>query len=282
MLEQEQKDYLTGFSSREVLYSHLERYMMDALSRKKIFTVALIDLDRFKKFNDKFGHLFGDEVLKYAASTLRLTLRGTQCYFFRYGGDEFVLLFPDKEPKEVFRLLRGCTHNFRYRPFLFNNKFYKVTFSSGIASFPTDEKTLEKLLLKADEAMYFSKSYGHNLITLAGKMKYLKLRNILLILGTLCIIALSLFVSYQFIFKDALSSTFRKIGSVQITTKPRDLDIIILKTGEVYEGRVLEETEDRVVFNLYLQQGEGHVVFKKSELSSISYGSEEPSGNEDE
>ena len=146
--------------------------------------------------------------------------------------------------------------------------------STGIAGFPSDEKTLEKLFQRADEAMYFSKTYGRNLITLAGRIGYLKARNIFIILGSIVIVVLSVFVSYQFIFKDALKHTFRQIEHVKITTKPKNLDIIILRSGEVYEGKILEETDDRVVISLYLEQGEANVVFKKSELSSIKYGSE--------
>jgi len=278
MLEQAPKDFLTGFFQRDSLKPYLEKLILDTTLKKKWFSLALIDLDRFKRFNDKYGHPFGDEILKYAVSTLRLTFQGLQCYFFRYGGDEFVVVFPEKESKEALNLLRRCTYNLRHRLFLYKNKFYKITFSIGIACFPSDGKTQEGLLKKADDAMYFSKNYGRNLVTLAGRIKYLKIRNVFIILGSIFIVALSLFISYQFIFKDALKYTFRKIESMKIITKkPVDLDTVVLKSGEIFEGKVLEETNDRVVFNLYLQRGEGTVVFKKEELSSIKYGGQQSS-----
>ena len=281
MLEQAPKDFLTGFFSREAMNPFLENFMRNSLSNKKVFSVALIDLDHFKRFNDKYGHLFGDEVLKYAVSTIRLTFQGYRCYPFRYGGDEFIVIFPDKEPKEIYRLLRQCTYNLRRRPFLLKNKFYKVTFSCGIVGFPSDEKTLEKLILKADKAMYFSKGHGRNLITLAGRLKYLKLRSISLFIGSVCFILLSLFTSYHLVFKEIVKSAFRQIGNTRIITKPRKLDTIILTNGEVYEGRILEETEDRVVLSLYLEKGEGTVIFEKSEVSTIKYDSKTPSQKED-
>lgn len=274
MLENAPKDFLTGFFSRESLNLFLENFIREATVNKKSFSVGLIDLDHFKKFNDKYGHLFGDEVLKYAVSTIRLTFQECECHFFRYGGDEFILIFLDKDPKEAARLLRQYTHNLRHRPFLINNKFYKITASCGIAGFPADGEKPEALIHKADEAMYFSKCHGRNLVTLAGKIKYLRLRNVLLIVGSACLIFLIAFFSYKLMFKDVVRSAFRKFRSTRIITKPKELDMVILKNGDVYEGRILEETGDRVILSLYLTEGEGTVVFKKSELSAIKYGSQ--------
>lgn len=133
MLEQAPKDFLTGFFSRDSLGGFLENIIIESNLKKKIFTIALIDLDRFKRFNDKFGHAFGDEVLKYATSTLRLTFHNEQCYLFRFGGDEFIAVFPDKEPQEILRLFKRCNYNMLHRHFLYANKLYKVTISCGIA-----------------------------------------------------------------------------------------------------------------------------------------------------
>ena len=124
MLEEAQKDFLTGFYLRESLKPFLEKLMLDSSIKKRHFSVALIDLDHFKRFNDKFGHNFGDEILKYAVSTIRLTFQGIQSYFFRYGGDEFIVVFPEKGPRETFNLIRKCSYNLNHRLFLYKNKFY--------------------------------------------------------------------------------------------------------------------------------------------------------------
>ncbi|MDD5255162.1 MAG: GGDEF domain-containing protein, partial [Candidatus Omnitrophica bacterium] len=79
-------DFLTGFSLRDSLYPTLEKLMLEFQAQKKPFSLALLDLDRFKKFNDKFGHDFGDEILRYASSTLRMTVSEVQSLLFRYGG----------------------------------------------------------------------------------------------------------------------------------------------------------------------------------------------------
>ena len=272
MLELAQRDYLTGFFVREALTPFLEKLILEAGVSGKSFWVVVIDLDHFKKFNDKFGHIFGDEILKYVTSTLRLTFYKSQCYLFRYGGDEFVGAFPDVEPKEIFHLVQQCNYNLLHRPFLFQNKFYRITTSCGIAGFTLDGKTSEELIQKADQAMYFSKHYGRNRATLANRMKYLKAHRIFLLICSICIIFCSLFVLYRLSFKKIIQPTIRQIESIKITIKPKNLDAIILKNGLVFEGRILAETEDKVILNLYLEKGEGSATFNKAEIAKIKYG----------
>ena len=74
-LSHAQKDFLTGFYTREHLASTLLKGIIDANLHNEKFSILLIDIDNFKKINDKYGHLWGDEFLKYVSSTLRLTLQ---------------------------------------------------------------------------------------------------------------------------------------------------------------------------------------------------------------
>ena len=185
MPEELRRDGLTGFFVREELVLFLARLMAGAGEGEKGFSIALIDIDHFKKFNDKHGHLFGDEILKYATSTLRLTFYEGQCSFFRYGGDEFIAVFPGKDPKEAQGLIRQCHTNLFRRPCLSGNKLYRVMISCGIAGFPSDAKTPEELIQKADEAMYFSKRNGRNTTTVLGKIPYLRLRKTFMQIGGL-------------------------------------------------------------------------------------------------
>lgn len=275
MLDQSQKDYLTGFYLRGSLSALLEKLVVDARLNKKDFSIVLVDLDHFKKFNDKFGHPFGDEILKYAASVLRLTFYTGTRYLFRYGGDEFIIVLPERDQKEAFHLLRQCTYNIIHRPFLFKNKFYRITISCGIASFPYDGDRPEKLIYNADKAMYFSKRHGHNFITLAGKIGYLRLRNFFLMLGSTCILLWFLFVIYDVFLKNIIEPKIRQIKYIGIVTEPRDVDSIILKTGIIFKGHIVEETEDKVILKLYLDEGEGLCVFDRSEIMKIRYGPRE-------
>lgn len=274
MTEIIQKDHLTGFFLREALDSFLKRLIADAEAGKKSFSIALIDLDKFKKYNDKFGHLFGDEVIKYAAGILRSTLYGDPNYYYRYGGDEFIVIFPDTEPEKAANLLRQCICNTFQQPFLFKKSFYKITMSYGVASYPHDGNSRDELIKKADEAMYYSKQSGANQITLAGRLAYLKTRKWLTALGVVCGIVLVGAVSYRLVFKTVISPTIRGIKSIKIVTKPKNLDRIILKDGSLYEGWIIKETEKEVVLKLYLKKGEGTLTFNKSKGLKIKYGSD--------
>lgn len=276
MLDQAQKDYLTGLYLRGALNTLLGKLISDAKLNKKDFSIALIDLDRFKKFNDKYGHPFGDEILKYASSILRLTFYTGTHHLFRYGGDEFIVVFPESGPKEAFHLLRQCVHNIIHRPFLFKNRFYKITISCGIAGFPHDGGRPEELIHNADKAMYFSKRHGHNLATLADKIRYLRLRNFFVIVGSFCILFWFFFVMYKVFLKNIIDPKIRQIRSIKIVTEPKDLDSIILKTGIIFKGHIVEETEDKVILKLYLEKGEGLSAFDKSDIAKIKYGSKKP------
>jgi len=272
MLEQEQKDYLTGFFTRATLNPFLEKLILESQPANKRFSLALIDLDRFKKFNDRFGHAFGDEILKYATSTMRLTFYGNPCYLFRYGGDEFVAVFPEKEPKEISQVTRTCGYNLRRRPFLFENKLYKISLSCGIACFPADGQTAAELIDNADRAMYFSKRNGRNLTTIAARIPFLRVRNGLLIIVSAAMIGYSFLALYQIRLKKVIQPTMRQIQSLKITTRPASLDTVILKSGVVLEGRVLLEQKDKVILNLYMEKGEGVTSFDRKEVAEIRYG----------
>jgi len=269
--EELRKDGLTGFFVREELVLFLARLMAGAREGEKGFSIALIDLDHFKKFNDKHGHPFGDEILKYATSTLRLTFYESQCSFFRYGGDEFIAVLPGKEPNEAQALIRQCHYNLFRRPCLFENKFYRVMISCGIAGFPSDAKTPEELIQKADEAMYFSKRNGRNTTTVISQIPFLKFRKIFMQIGGLFLLAVAFAVLYQLSFKKIIKPTLGQIEKIKIVTKPENLDTIILKNGVVFEGQILAETPEKVIFNLYVDRGEAQTVFDQSEIAQIKY-----------
>lgn len=271
MIETVQKDYLTEFFLRNALDSFLGELIIEAKDKEKTFSLAIIDLDKFKKYNDKFGHLFGDEVLKYAAGIFRLTFYGNPNCYYRYGGDEFIIIFPDTEPEEAARFMHQCIYNTFQQPFLFENKSYKVTMSYGIASYPHDGQTKKELVRRADEAMYYSKRAGTNQVTLAGRLKHLRLRQWFIGLGIISGILLAGFIIYKLTFKTIISPVMREVKNIKIVTKPSDLDSIILKDGSLYEGRIIKEDKDSLTLSLYLRKGEGVLSFNKSEILEIKH-----------
>jgi hypothetical protein len=96
----------------------------------------------------------------------------------------------------------------------------------------------EELIKKADEAMYYSKRNGFNKITLFNKLPRLKLRRLAVVIGV--ILAGAIF--YKLSFKTLISPTLREVKKIKIATKPGDLDAVVLKNGDLYEGRIIEKT----------------------------------------
>jgi len=272
MIEQVQKDHLTGFFLREAFDSFLKKIIDESESKGKSFSMALIDLDKFKRYNDKFGHLFGDEVLKYAAGIFRMTFYGDPCYYYRYGGDEFIIIFPDIESQEASNFLHQCIYNTFQQPFLFKKNFYKVTMSFGVASYPHDGKTRDELVRKADEAMYYSKHAGTNQVTLASDLSRLKMRKWAVVLSVIASVLLVGAITYKFIFKTVINPALQGVKNIKIVTKPGDLDVIILKNGSLYEGRINKETDDMVELDLYMEKGQGTMTFTREEVLRIKHG----------
>jgi len=273
ILDRAKPDFLTGLFLRESLAPILEKFVYDSAASKKNFSLALIDLDKFKKFNDKYGHSFGDEVLKYASSLLRLTFADVDCHLFRYGGDEFIVVFPEIDAHHAKTLIKKYTHNLSCRPFLYKNRFYKVRISCGIATFPNNARSGEELIQRADEAMYFSKREGRNKTTLASSVLYLKVRNFIAITLSLSIIAWIAFGAYRSSvggFK--VPSILRKLKNTLVSFEPRDMDKIVLHNDGVLQGRITSEHPDKVVMRLYPRRGQGLSEIPRSSIKRIEYG----------
>jgi diguanylate cyclase (GGDEF)-like protein len=160
------RDFLTNCYTREGLGTIMNTMVEQFQTHGKPFSFFLIDIDHFKKYNDRFGHIHGDEALKYFSSTLRLYLQENECYPFRLGGDEFVVVFPRTTTQECFALAKKLEKALKKRPFIYKDKQMRViSFSGGIASYPADGETLEELLENSDKAMYSSKKRGRGRTT---------------------------------------------------------------------------------------------------------------------
>ena len=155
-------DPLTGLPNRELLRDRMEQAIHSASRLEKAFLgILFVDLDRFKKVNDTYGHAAGDAVLVEVASRLRGCLRESDTVA-RLGGDEFVVLIcnlRDTEETAIVaeRILDACS-----RPILIGDNIVEISASIGVAAWPTDGLAVDELLHNADMAMYSSKDNGRN------------------------------------------------------------------------------------------------------------------------
>lgn len=158
-------DDLTGAFNRRRMMRALDEECVRVQRSGSPYSIALIDLDFFKKINDRFGHPTGDEVLRTFAITVFANIRATD-KFGRYGGEEFVLLMPDTPNEVATRILdrlRIITSELDWSAF---SDGLKVTISAGVATARTDEAP-DSVLARADAALYTAKDHGRNRIKAA-------------------------------------------------------------------------------------------------------------------
>jgi diguanylate cyclase (GGDEF)-like protein len=154
-------DLLTGLPNRASFGEHLE----EAIRRSKRFgwSVALmfLDLDRFKRVNDSLGHEAGDQLLRIAATRLKACIRETDI-LFRMGGDEFTVLLENIRTPEEVAVIAARMNASISEPIELAHQELTATASIGIAIYPKDDETGERLVKSADTAMYRAKDLGRN------------------------------------------------------------------------------------------------------------------------
>lgn len=157
-------DAATGSMNKYALVNSLK----NLATRKDGLTVAMIDLDNFKSVNDRYGHLAGDRVLNLFCSAAFTNTR-KQDIIGRFGGDEFMLIFPGTITWFVIKTLQRISTSFRTA--CMNELNFLPTFSAGIAEFLTKNITgmsVNAIITEADENLYASKKAGKNRVTASG------------------------------------------------------------------------------------------------------------------
>ncbi|WP_432492426.1 GGDEF domain-containing protein [Kineococcus auxinigenes] len=150
-------DALTGLPNRRSGDAELHRLQQEAVAEGRPLAVAVLDLDRFKSFNDTFGHPAGDRLLSQAALAWTAGLDGTGAVLARWGGEEFLVVLPDRDlagAAAVVDALRARTP-------------LGQTFSAGVAQWDRTE-TLAALVARTDEALYEAKHAGRDRVVTAG------------------------------------------------------------------------------------------------------------------
>lgn len=158
-------DGLTGLFNRRYFEEILSREFQRSSRYGREFSLALVDVDDFKKFNDRFGHQAGDEALAALGAAVRRAVRSTDLAA-RYGGDELVILMPETRIEKAFalftkRIKSEIENGFRE----LTAGRHRLTVTIGIAAFPADGMTARELVLAADMALLDAKKHkGRHLI----------------------------------------------------------------------------------------------------------------------
>ena len=157
-------DQLTGLFNRYYLLETLGRELSRARRLQVPVTVAILDIDHFKDYNDNFGHAAGDEVLRTTAAMLKDAVRSTDIVC-RYGGEEFLIVFLDSTAATAVPRLGQICHKVRQRAYQHQGSAMPgVTLSVGIAEFPQHGRTVDALIRAVDRALYAAKKAGRDCI----------------------------------------------------------------------------------------------------------------------
>jgi len=160
-------DEVTGYYNTRYLAFKLDKYISEVLAEEgKELSVVFFDLDNFKRVVDTYGHLKGSKALGEVAQVIHGVL-GPEDGLVRYGGDEYIVLLPDKSQAQALALVRQMRRVLKEFTFLAEEGFnVKLTASFGIATLPQDARDKETLLRIADRAMFGGKDRGKDCIVM--------------------------------------------------------------------------------------------------------------------
>jgi len=263
------KDFLTGCFTRDGLVPMLRKIGAESKAYKRPFSILLIDLDHFKPLNDKYGHVYGDEVLKYFSTSLRLNLGKTDNVPFRYGGDEFVIVFPGKNSSEAYLLAHELQRHLQGKAFLYQGHQFKMGFSGGITSFPQDAVSIEEMITRADKAMYYAKRHGHGRCMQYNRIGLERLKIFAVLILFFVVVGGALLSTHDYL-KTYFMSAVNLVRGVQIKVLPeQNIDIVYLKTGGAFKGKIASENDREVELRLTLEGSEGIMVIERSKIQKI-------------
>lgn len=154
------QDSLTGLLKHTMIKEQLAMELSRAKREQAPLSFAMIDIDRFKGINDRFGHMMGDRVIKSLARLLKQRLRKSDL-IGRYGGEEFAVVLPNCDPASAAKVLDRIRTDSSELHYQHEGREFSITFSAGISGYPAYGKA-DEINQAADEALYAAKQQGRN------------------------------------------------------------------------------------------------------------------------
>ncbi len=161
--EESKVDTLTGIANRKAFDAELESSILFSRESNKPFCLLMLDIDHFKIFNDTYGHLVGDKVLRYVAGSLQHNIKGGD-FVARFGGEEFTIILPTTNINGALTLaeqIRDAISSGKLTDKGSDTNYGKLTISVGITQFRASDLSHE-LIERADKAMYLAKERGRD------------------------------------------------------------------------------------------------------------------------
>jgi diguanylate cyclase (GGDEF)-like protein len=160
-------DPLTGLPNRRAAMNRFAEEAARAARNGQRFGLAVLDIDHFKRINDRHGHVAGDAVLNEVGRALRLAKRGDDA-LGRLGGEEFVLILPQQAREGAAEAAQRLREAVARAAVVVGGETVRVTVSGGIAIYPEDGETWDALFAVADRRLYDAKREGRDRITVTG------------------------------------------------------------------------------------------------------------------
>lgn len=166
-------DPLTGLYNRQLLNIRLSEELARSRRHVRPLALLLVDIDHFKRINDTYGHLVGDEMLIAITSLIAKHIREVDC-LARFGGEEFIILAPDMTEtnarQQLAERIRSAVANEQFNISPAKQNLH-ITISVGLALYPTDAKNERELIAAADQALYAAKYSGRNQVRTYSELK---------------------------------------------------------------------------------------------------------------
>lgn len=156
------RDSLTNLFLRRYLLDRMAHEIRRELRRQDELSFLMIDLDKFKQYNDTYGHTAGDIVLRAVATILFDMFNRPGDIVCRYGGEEFAVMLPDCSKEKAIDLAERVRKKIEAQTIVLRREKTRITVSIGVAAFPRDAQLKEELIQKADAALYRAKEDGRN------------------------------------------------------------------------------------------------------------------------